>query len=730
MAIIVATRDPLFSAPYLDNDAALYGEVPLAREIMIRNAATPQGTGAIFLGQILVTPPIPFNARTGVNLTWESSYDVRVRYHDDATPAASTTMAANSAAAATNIKVTAVTGFAPGQYLTLETAGFYESRVIATVGTAGSGGTGITVTEGYTYAHTSGDPAKAYYWGPWSSWLTVKVSQPPVATASTPANGAKVTDPTLDLVHTYTSAPAKAQASRTYRIYRRQLGYLTAVLVRLPAAHWRLGETAGTAAVDLIAAHNGVYTSGYTLNQAGALSPADPDPAVLFNGTTGYITIPTNAVLHPGDTFSIVAWVKKAADGSSMTIWSGGTNDALFVTDATNHLVLMKQLGSNSIASSLTITGTGWHHVVVTKSGATQALYIDGVPDPAPTITNQTIVAAATDPRIGRATNEAWGWNGTLDEVSIWATALTAADVAALFAARLQASDDNLLRQVTTVGAGLTDTLPRLFLADATVYAWEKDAYDTDGLSGTTARRIFVTTFSSPAAVTNLVGTPDTTTSSVLLTWDASVDPNFDHYRVWWRNLSGDWIRIDGGPAVLDDGLVALTVPAFTDAGGRLGDNAYRVTVHNGALESDPADVTVTLPSPTDGSGSWMFIVPDQERYQFAMRVLGAPRTHDAITERFTPPGSGETTHLSWGRSGRRVSVTIQVRPAVDGDLSTILAELMGDPISGRIATPGYLKAPAGWIWDPMWCRVVALTDTPGIGGMLIIGADFESTRR
>jgi hypothetical protein len=112
------------------------------------------------------------------------------------------------------------------------------------------------------------------------------------------------------------------------------------------------------------------------------------------------------------------------------------------------------------------------------------------------------------------------------------------------------------------------------------------------------------------------------------------------------------------------------------------------------------------------------------------MRVLGAPRTHDAITERFTPPGSGETTHLSWGRSGRRVSVTIQVRPAVDGDLSTILAELMGDPISGRIATPGYLKAPAGWIWDPMWCRVVALTDTPGIGGMLIIGADFESTRR
>ncbi len=57
-----------------------------------------------------------------------------------------TSLSAASAAGATNIKVGDVASFTPGQQITIDTGALVENATIATVGTRGATGTGLTLT--------------------------------------------------------------------------------------------------------------------------------------------------------------------------------------------------------------------------------------------------------------------------------------------------------------------------------------------------------------------------------------------------------------------------------------------------------------------------------------------------------------------------------------------------------------------------------------------------------
>jgi len=74
-----------------------------------------------------------------------------------------TSLAAPSVAGATNVKVTSVTGLSPGQNVVVERGTVSaEFDTIATVGTAGSGGTGVDLTTPLTNAHGSGAAFTVY----------------------------------------------------------------------------------------------------------------------------------------------------------------------------------------------------------------------------------------------------------------------------------------------------------------------------------------------------------------------------------------------------------------------------------------------------------------------------------------------------------------------------------------------------------------------------------------
>lgn len=96
----------------------------------------------------------------------------------------------------------------------------------------------------------------------------------------------------------------------------------------------KFNETTGTTAGDSSGnARNGTYTGGFTLNQAKII-PGVLDPAVLFNGSTGYATFPDNdaySLVKTGELTIIVGFTLLAlpAAGTHATLVSKAHPDGL-----------------------------------------------------------------------------------------------------------------------------------------------------------------------------------------------------------------------------------------------------------------------------------------------------------------------------------------------------------------------------------------------------------------
>jgi len=76
--------------------------------------------------------------------------------------------------------------------------------------------------------------------------------------------------------------------------------------------------------------------------------------------------------------------------------------------------------------STVSVTDTGWHHVVATKSGADVHLYLDGV-DVTGAVTNRTLANSTSVLRIG-GDGSAY-FSGSVDEVAIYGSVLSQAQV-------------------------------------------------------------------------------------------------------------------------------------------------------------------------------------------------------------------------------------------------------------------------------------------------------------
>lgn len=117
-------------------------------------AATGWTSGGAGTGSISNTAAITFPAASGAGWGTVTHFGV----FDDLPVAGggSTTLAADPALGATNFKVTAVTGFAVGDWVKIDTGANREYRKITAVGTAGSGGTGIDVDGATLIDHANG----------------------------------------------------------------------------------------------------------------------------------------------------------------------------------------------------------------------------------------------------------------------------------------------------------------------------------------------------------------------------------------------------------------------------------------------------------------------------------------------------------------------------------------------------------------------------------------------
>ena len=176
-----------------------------------------------------------------------------------------------------------------------------------------------------------------------------------------------------------------ATASMTLRWEARTNTYAAAVMADNPVAYWRLGERAGTAAVDQTGTNPGTYQSGPALGKAGGLL-GDPDTAIGLDGTNDNVRIPASASLNTTSAMTIEAWIKYPSGAAAAPIveynngatygvhfWRYPNPNDLFVnyvdTTGTGH----------SLTAGNTLTPGVWHYVETSYSGANARLYVDGI---------------------------------------------------------------------------------------------------------------------------------------------------------------------------------------------------------------------------------------------------------------------------------------------------------------------------------------------------------------
>lgn len=218
--------------------------------------------------------------------------------------------------------------------------------------------------------------------------------------------------------------------------------YQAVILADGPVVYLRLGEGSGNIA-DSTGNGFASTSSGGTpqYGQAGAIA-GDPNTAINFvrnNGTYFLIPVAANSLLDiESGPVTIEAWINLTALGDVSTIFSRGVSGSTgyqLQVDAANLLHLGNMGGGNYAAN--TALGTGvWHYAVGITNGASSAIYLDGVRNDSGGTVNIAGVGGSNPAAVGAVFNNAGGANpgqffpGLIDEVAVYAKALTSAQIA------------------------------------------------------------------------------------------------------------------------------------------------------------------------------------------------------------------------------------------------------------------------------------------------------------
>jgi hypothetical protein len=235
--------------------------------------------------------------------------------------------------------------------------------------------------------------------------------------------------------------------------------YPAAILADSPIAFWRLAEgpddgqgNNGLLANDYMGGHIGVYSNA-VLGVAGYNSAVDANTAASFGASAtansfvgGIQDLSFATPATTSKSFSIEAWVNgdvQTADAGIVTKGNGGAEQFNLDTGGGNHgfrFYMRDASGATHGASSSQPLDTKWHHVVGVWDAAKSnvVLYVDGIEAakatgiPAGLGTLDTTVPVSIGSRkSGSTTAYDNQFIGSVDEVAIYATALSSNQVLA-----------------------------------------------------------------------------------------------------------------------------------------------------------------------------------------------------------------------------------------------------------------------------------------------------------
>ncbi|MFW3170537.1 PKD domain-containing protein [Geodermatophilus sp. CPCC 206100] len=544
------------------------------------------------------------------------------------------------------------------------------------------------------------------------------------------------------------AAPTAAQGPR----------YADAVRADNPQSYWRLGETGtGTTAAD--AQGRAALTVGSGVKRGVEGATADRDTAYEFNGTAA-ATLSTGTATAAPNTFTQEAWFQTGSTtggrimgfGSAKT-GASSTYDRQVYLDARGRVVFgvnVRFLFWNlptTVTSTASFNDGKWHHVAASMSSKGMALYVDG-----------TLVGSRTDVTSGQAYNgylrvgsdKGMGgvdtFTGRIDEVAVYGTALTAAQVAghaaaagpgqpvnAAPSARFASSTDEL---TAALDAGASSD------ADGTVASYAWDLGDGRKATGRTVTHAYA---GAGTYVVTLTVTDDrgaTAVASRLVTV-APAPPNQAPTAAFTTAANGLTLAVDGTGSADADGTVAASSWDFGDgatATGTTAEHTYAaagtyavrltVTDDDGAPATTEQQVVVTAPvsgdivakdtfnrtvqnglGSADVGGAWtasvgaprLSVTPGAAELALpgagnntAAYLGGVAQTSADVLTSFSlssmPTGNGTYVYVTGRRVGSGEEYRVRVRVMADGRVGLGLSRLTGGAESfpgGEVVVPG-----------------------------------------
>ena len=220
-------------------------------------------------------------------------------------------------------------------------------------------------------------------------------------------------------------------------------GYSAVVLGDQPTGYWRLDEASGATAADSSGnGYSGAITAGVTYGVPGALT-TDGDTAMGFsNALGGYVT----TSLTPGNwpAMSVEGWVKQTSSANAndqiMATRNAGTNTGFELYSGAagspqiNWCLDTSVSGIHCFPSSYSTSLNTWYDVVITYDGSYDREYINGVQQGTGYAQTGNVVSSGLPLQLGRCglsscNTPPYIWDGTLDELAIYQTALSPSQV-------------------------------------------------------------------------------------------------------------------------------------------------------------------------------------------------------------------------------------------------------------------------------------------------------------
>lgn len=222
--------------------------------------------------------------------------------------------------------------------------------------------------------------------------------------------------------------------------------YRSAVMGSAPSGYWRLDDTSGAAqAANEVHSGFGTY-SNVTQGVTGPFGTGDAT-AAGFNGTTSYAEIPY-AALHSSSDRSVELWFKTASPGviladqsvtiAGATAASGTWTPVMYVGSdgkLRGHFWSVSGSGSTDFGSTKLVNDNAWHHAVLSVSGSTQTMYLDGTK--AATFSGAAKDQSNSHTYLGAGFAKVWynnpgdvsHFNGSIADVAVFSSALSEDEV-------------------------------------------------------------------------------------------------------------------------------------------------------------------------------------------------------------------------------------------------------------------------------------------------------------